>query len=512
MKIKSVKQRISETDHRETKLQQIDEAKALAQSERGVLAEQLVTLEGQRAGMVSSSVNGAEYANLRYSLLGLSAVSVIADAPVQYLLNRIAFPSFPPLAVAICSPFVALALAVATHGVAHVATFDPVRPRRSVRICLTLAGILGVVAVAALTVLLYARTASVEAVPYLANLVSVALWTVGETLPVIAGLISAAGHTLSYPAIQMRRIRRFQGKLGNVDRFVEWLDSERSKVSQSSPASAHSTSGTIAKVAALILALGLAGMSQVASAQDLAEQSRTRPGTCAVFADWSESVNSEATRIAVLHLTDSLVEFVQAFRCETLRVGVFSDEGSFTPSTELNVPKPPTPLQCDLAQVDERGMRHFLRNLGSFDEYYRRESIQKCMEGETKEKTRYLQAMNEFRAKVRTSLLPAKPAKGRCTAIVGLLTRLLETGTETTVLITDAAETCAQGIPTIPSTKGGRAIFVLIPSRGDIRVAGPEAMERASMWKRVVANLSVILPSEVSSSAWAELASVKWSP
>src|SRR3989338_10504320 len=115
MKIKSVKQRISETDHRETKLQQIDEAKALAQSERGVLAEQLVTLEGQRAGMVSSSVNGAEYANLRYSLLGLSAVSVIADGPVQYLLNRIAFPSFPPLAVAICSPFVALALAVATQ-------------------------------------------------------------------------------------------------------------------------------------------------------------------------------------------------------------------------------------------------------------------------------------------------------------------------------------------------------------------------------------------------------------
>ena len=205
--IAPAKRDIEETDDIPARLEHIEECVARCLTERALFEKKLGAFRRRRDNSIPSSTSEAPYASLLFSLVTLAVVLVAADIPVQYLLTRIGFPALSAFALWVTAPFIALGLATGVHAVAHVATFDPLRPRRSFRICRNFAAIFGVLAIAALTVILYARTATPDAVPYIATLVGVALWILGESLPTVAGLISAGAHTLLYPEIQERRIR-----------------------------------------------------------------------------------------------------------------------------------------------------------------------------------------------------------------------------------------------------------------------------------------------------------------
>jgi hypothetical protein len=138
----------------------------------------------------------AEQQRLYGLLVLLAAVLFAADCPIQYGLNSVAFPNLSWFVLIIISMLVAAGLGVVVEVAAFAMFFDPYRPKRTVRLCLTSAGISGGVAAFAGTVLLFSRTASGGVIDFLAQAVPVSMWVLGEGHPVCAGFLSAAAWTL----------------------------------------------------------------------------------------------------------------------------------------------------------------------------------------------------------------------------------------------------------------------------------------------------------------------------
>jgi hypothetical protein len=513
MNIKRLKRNIDETDHRDTKLKLIDEALARVGSERESIDKQLGILEEERADLTASSITGLKYQMRRWSLWTLASILVLADAPVQYLLNRVGFPQVDLGIIALTAPIVALGIATGTHAIAHNITFDPIRPRRSVRICLTLAGILGIVAFFAGSLLLYARTATGEVVPYLVGLVGTAMWVVGETLPLIAGSLSAAAHTLSYPAILDRRIQKAKDRIGELERLTEWLNSERAKTAPPRQGTGLSRLQVQTTVAGLLLAFVMAFAPGAAKAQNPTNQDLTSGVGCTQAVDVSSSVDPINRRSAVDALLSTLPEFIRAFNCDDIRAAAFGDAGAFTPLVRFDPPKQLTEKDCSSAPLGQLGLAGFFAdNVRGFEDYYHREAIKECAAEQSRKNDQYLSTLGALQEHMRVTLLPAELPPARCTAIFDFLDRVLRTGMQAVVLVTDAAESCRTNIPKMEVAPKQRVIFVLVPSKGPIRETGPEALKRAQRWKLAVSGLVVLMPSEVTTMAWRELKEGKLNP
>jgi hypothetical protein len=503
MNIRSSRRAITEIGHRETRQDKVDETSRVAHAEHVDCLENLSVLETQQSALVS--VDGPEYIHLRYTLWVLAVIVVLTDIPLQFLLNHLSFQAVSVALLWVLAPFISGAFAAGTHGVAHVSTFDPLRPRRSVRICLTLAGVVGAIAITALTVLLYARMATADAAPYLASLVSTSLWVLGESLPVIGGLLSAAAHTLSYQSILRGRIRHLQARLAEIDRFNDWLQNEKAKIAQPQPVSVSRVATTI--VVIILGATLLMGTST--DAQTAVQRPIGRHGSCAVFVDVTKSINKDVRQSATMRFLESLDDFTNTYGCENLRVGVFSDAGPFTPSVQLEVPKSPPIRDCDDAPIQVSGTAVALSSMEGFRRYYAQEAKRKCLAAVAADNQNYILAHKTFSEQIHSILLQDVKPQPECTAIVGLLSRLLQAHTETIVLLTDAAETCSRRIPVMSVVQGERVIFILVPSDGDIRFAGIDALERGGEWKNHIPNLAIVLPSEISRTEWAYLAGEK---
>src|SRR5439155_13622464 len=98
---------------------------------------------------------------------------------------------------AVGSPFMALLLAALAHGSAIWITHDPQRPKRSVRICLSLAATSGAMTLAALGVILFARFADVTMADTLTLLVGPSTYVVAEGAGITSGFLTAAYHILN---------------------------------------------------------------------------------------------------------------------------------------------------------------------------------------------------------------------------------------------------------------------------------------------------------------------------
>ena len=149
------------------------------EEERSLLAEQrdLVRHPGRGAG-VRLQVAG---------LLLLALVLLAADTPLQFALNAASLPQIPKWIWAATAPAFAVGLGALVHGAAIAFLYDKTRPARSIRICRRLTWLTFVAAVLAGGVILFARVATPDAVPYIVDLASISLWVLAETLPTSAG-------------------------------------------------------------------------------------------------------------------------------------------------------------------------------------------------------------------------------------------------------------------------------------------------------------------------------------
>jgi hypothetical protein len=490
--IQQLKRSIEEIDHRPTRLQRGEEVAALAASEHVVLSEQKAGLETE-AQEATTITNRGNYAALVLSLIVLTAALCALDMPIQFIINRVALPTLSTLALLVLSPAVTLGLAAITHAVAHAAFFDTVRPRRTVRLCLTGAAVFGVAAAVALTILLVARTASADIVAYLVNAVSVSLWVLGESLPVTAGLVSAAAYTLSYPQIRSRRIRKLRDRLDALDRFMEWIDRDREQLKQQDQVKAKAGVAAVAAVTLLFFLL------HPHRALALPQPTDT---PCALFVDVTSSVDPKFRREAKRRFSETLPAFTRAFQCSTLRVGSFADEGAFAPSLEFEVPSPPAGRDCSVVSASLSGTRQMWRVFRGFNEYFQNQASTDCARSQETQEKGFREKESAFLTRVRSILDPDALTRGQCTSITPLLARLLEGRGITAAFITDGAETCEAEPSQIIVPAGSAVIFVVVPSKGGIQATGPEALRRASVWRDRVPGLKILLPDEITNTLW----------
>jgi hypothetical protein len=490
MNIERTKRELEEIDHRPTRIQRGKEVGALVASDHVALAEQKTQLETE-AQEATTITNRGNYSALVISLTILTAALCLLDMPVQFVINRLALPSLSTLLLLVLSPAVTLGLAAITHAVAHAAFFDTVRPRRTVRRCLTAAAIFGAAAAVALTILLVARTASADLAGYLINAVSMSLWVLGESLPITAGLVSAAAYTLSYPQIRSRRIRKLRDRLDALDRFIEWIDRDHEEMEQQE----HAKAKTGAAVAAFALLFLLHPYRAVAI-------SPPTDTPCVIYKDATYSVDPAFLQEATHRVSETLPAFLESFHCSSLRVGTFSDEGAFAPSLEFQVPTPPTEKNCSLASAKLSGTAGFLKYFSGFNEYYQNTASEQCLQSQATQQEKFKEADSAFLARARSELISDVAPRGQCTSITPLLSRLLERRHITVLLVSDGEETCPATTPVLTDPPGASVILVLLPTRGDIQSTSPEALRRASMWQHRFPGIRIVLPDEITGPFW----------
>lgn len=488
--IERTKRELEEIDHRPTRIQRGEEVRALVASEHVALAEKKTQLETE-AAEATTIANRHNYSPLVISLTILTAALCLLDMPVQFVINRLALPSLTTLLLLVLSPAVTLGLGSIVHATAHAAFFDPVRQRRTVRRCLTGAAIFGGAAAVAFTILLVARTTSADLAAYLINAVSISLWVLGESLPITAGFVSAATYTLSYPAIRSRRIRKLQDRLAALDRFIEWIDRDQEEMEQQK----HAKAKTGAAVAAFALLFLLHPYRAVAI-------SPPTDTPCVIYKDATYSVDPAFLHEATHRVSETLPAFLESFHCSSLRVGSFSDEGAFAPSREFQVPSPPTEKNCSLASVRLSGTAGFLKYFRGFNDYYQNTASEQCLQSQAAQEEKFKEADSAFLARARSELNSDVAPRGQCTSITPLLTRLLERGHITVLLISDGEETCPAPTGALTNPPGDSVILVLLPTRGDIQSTSPAALHRASSWQQRLPSIKIALPDEITGPLW----------
>jgi hypothetical protein len=449
-------------------------------------------------------------------------VLFVADCPIQYGLNAVAFPNLSWFVLILISMLVAAGLGVVVEVAAFAMFFDEDRPRRTVRLCLTSAGVAGCLSAVAGTLLLFSRTASGRAVDFLAEAVPISMWVLGESLPVCAGFLSAAAWTLGYPKRRDNQIERLKGRLSELGRFIDWLDRDQQKqVGRTVPmllvgllltAPAFSQ-GAIAPPSGA--AASAARSAATASSMDVSRHHSSSTGNaapaeatynrCLIYVDMTQSVEPEFRRQTVSRIRDTLPNFVEAFHCTNLGMGTFADEGPFSPMTEVEIVQRPQTEDCAKATPKVEGLEKITQNASGFQEYYRKRAETECRGRMEIQLSAFRQRSQESVKRMDVALNPDLPPRGQCTAINSLLSAAVERG-RTLVVLTDGSETCERGPRAFQLPDHKQLIFILLPSRGSVPDRGRAALRIAKQWKEHVPGMWVVLPSDVTPQFWSALA------
>jgi hypothetical protein len=511
-----LRRQIDETDPVAAKAELAADAKHKALAEQEAVTEQLVKEQTDRDRNPLDSLKDLQwlYRPVRF----LAGVLFAADVPVQFALTTVAFPALHLLARVIVAVVVAGGIGAGVAVTAVALLFDLRRPRRTFRLCVTWAGVVGVLAALAGTVCLFARTASGDMVNFLAEAVPVSLWVLGETLPITAGFLSAAVWTIGCRERRDRRIQQLKSRLAELARFLDWLENDTKKC--------MTTSTVVLLLCACLLttpAICQGGLRAPSGARSAGTSSssvthvgdfgaRTNIGApgrannrCLFAPDMTYSVDPEYRRATVSTFTQSVRAFVSAFECSVLAVGTWADEGPFAPITELQVPLPPPNEDCSKATFTANGMEQITKEIAGFREYYRKRAEDACLAASRSRLADFDEKMRDLAEQVRGILNPDLPARGQCTAIYSFVSWAVSRN-GVVVLSTDGIETCERGRPTLHLPAQTRLMLILLPSRASVRNAGGAAMRLATQWERQVPGLKVVMPSEVTPALWNEIA------
>ncbi len=514
MNLQSEKRLLEETDHIPTRLERSAEARQKAISEQDEVTERVNKHEGDKEANPMDSLKKMQ--RLYGPLLFLCIVLFAADVPIQCALNTVAFPHLYWVALIIVAAVIAAGIGAVVEVSAFALLFDPYRLLRTFRLCLTYAGLAGILAAASGTILLFSRTASGNIVDFLVQAVPIAFWTLGESLPIAAGFLSAAVWTLGYPKRRDRHIQRLKGRLSELGRFLDWLEQDVKKYASS-----------VVTVMLLCCLLTLPAFSQGGSAppadagptaESKAINATSRNGSavaaiapssarirCMAVSDMTESVDPEYRRTAVSLFTQSVSRFVKAFRCAVLSVGTFADEGPYSPLTELQVPIGPPSEDCSKVNFVVNGMEKIIQGISGFEKYYHRRAEDICRTAAKSRLADFNQRNLDLTKQVGTILNPDLPTRGQCTAISSLIA-WAGRNNSVLVLLSDGIETCERSRPIVHLPAETHVILILLPSRSSMRKTAGSALQVAEGWERAVPGLKVVMPSEVTPDVWSDLA------
>jgi hypothetical protein len=510
MNLTAEKRLLEETDHIPTRLERSAEAKQKALAEQDEVTESVSKHEADKEANPMDSLNKMQ--RLHGPLFFLVFVLFAADVPIQCALNSIALPNLHWLALAIVAVLIAGGIGAIVEVSAFALLFDPYRLLRTFRLCLTLAGFAGIFAAVSGTILLFSRTAAGNIVDFLVQAVPIAFWTLGESLPIAAGFLSAAVWTLGYPKRRDRQIQKLKGRLSEIGRFLDWLEHDVPKHTGAVSiillccvlvVPAFSQGGFTPPAGRGAGALIAGSATSTTAAASKATPVRIR---CLTASDMTPSVDPELRRAAVSRFTQSAYKFATAFGCAVLSVGTFADEGPHSPLTEIPVPLMTASEDCSNATVAVHGIEKITQNISGFQTYYHQRAEETCRATAQARLAEIRQKTSDFTKQVAAALNPDLPTRGQCTAIHSLMSWAAARNTAA-VFLSDGIETCEPSRLVSRAHSEARLILILLPSRNPARKTGGAALDLAGAWERAVRGLRVVMPSEVSPDLWTEIAS-----
>lgn len=239
------------------------------------------------------------------------------------------------------------------------------------------------------------------------------------------------------------------------------------------------------QVITLFLALIASSSWPAASAENTAERRHL-----VILIDGSGSVDQARLADALARLRKAIPALPYAIR--DVRIGIFDNEGPFTKlSAPMSIPSPGPLGNCSSETLEngkDTGIDPVVGILPGIKEYERNKTRAEC---ENRNQVQEQANQRELKAaldRIRSAIPEVVKPQTGCTAIAGLLGYVASSRPASTVIvITDAEETCAKGpLPRIPVPDGTRVIMFLVPKKGRIDIEGPEAVRRASAWKKAV--------------------------
>jgi hypothetical protein len=517
MNLNAERRLIEETDHIPTRSERSAEAKQQALSEQDAVTESINKHEADKEANPMESLK--KMMRLHGPLFFLVIVLFAADVPIQCGLNSIAFPNLYWVVLIIIAVLVAAGIGAVVEVSAFALLFDPYRLLRTFRLCLTCAGLAGIFAAVSGTILLFSRTATGNIVDFLAQAVPIAFWTLGESLPIAAGFLSAAVWTLGYPQRRDRQIQKLKGRLSELGRFLDWLESDLQKHASKIVATllvccllsvpAFSQGGFAPPTGAPLVSAPTTAHTQTKDTANALTNFKTSLSPrirCLAVSDMTESVDPEYRRIAVSLFTRSVNQFVNAFQCAILSAGTFSDEGPYTMLTEIPAPLQPPAENCSKATFTANGMEKITQNISGFQTYYQKRAEETCRAAAQSRLADLNVKTQDFTKRVGVSLNPDLPTRGQCTAIYSLMSWAVRRN-HVVVILSDGLETCEGARPTLHLPSGTRLFLILLPSRTSMHKAGGSALQIGAAWQAIVPGLRVLMPSEVTPDLWSDLAS-----
>jgi hypothetical protein len=226
----------------------------------------------------------------------------------------------------------------------------------------------------------------------------------------------------------------------------------------------------------------------------------------ALLVDNTPSVAQGPLQAALERIIASLDAFLPATGCCRLRLCRFADLGSWTPAVEYAIPAPPAAVAGPTITpvVDNPVLRGLCAARPEFCQYLLEQETRRRAAAQESTATAFVVEQQHLMSQVAAYLRQNPGPEGNCTALVDLLEHLLGTlpAGSTIVVVSDGAESCLKQLPRMTLPRQLRLLFVLVPSRGDLRVTGPEAEARMATWSSAMPGIEWVLYTEVSSSCW----------
>lgn len=518
--VKKEKEKILEIVEPLKQREAIKESGRGTSDERKRLRGKRADTEEERAQACIGEFSGRTDQDLGKALGSMRNLALGLDMPLQIVQSKGAFPELPLLITGVVTVALTAALSRLVENTTYVFTFDQTRPRKSIKRCLLLAGGAGTVAALSASLLLYSRSATevpADLVPYL----SLALFMLAESLLLASSFLGAAHRAFSIANSLNQEILDIDKALDELARHEAWLGDQLHRLLEppspaapaqqlpepeeekddrwwGGPPSAPAVvtpplpppparrrgrpSKQPLKVVAGLL-LWLLCVSGTLTAQT--------PRVCSVYVDATSSVSEKGRLVALAKLQNNLQTILEVQNCSSLILAYFTDEGALTPYQELKVPQRPTKIDCANAPIKGKALP-----MESVRKTLQKKATAECEVEQENASHRNTIRTQTFLADVAKNLQPPVefPKTGTC------LYSLVKHNLDRSVLgiyVTDAEESCA--VETLRKAKShpGLLFLILVPSKGNVRYRGDEALRRIPEWQRAFPDLQYVLYTEV---------------
>ena len=226
--------------------------------------------------------------------------------------------------------------------------------------------------------------------------------------------------------------------------------------------------------------------------------------TCFIAVDESASVDAASMRLALDFMENTALSYAESSQCSRLSVIRFSEHMRFARRRWLDVPKPLSSLDCQIAQPEPLvGFQRFYRHLTNFEQFRHERAVTSCREHEVELEISYRATQAQFRTELAEALAVTQRADVRTDIreTLGLLTK--DAHARAVLLITDGVDNPPRPLYGLSIPLEMSAIMVIVQP-DEHYYSKTAVLARASQWA-AVPGLKVVTAQELHPTFWEDI-------